>query len=89
VLTHYPPAVSGTSAPQHEGSTSSSLRAAFATDMSSRPFWGPPVELWGFGHTHYCCDFMSRGVRVVSNQRGYEGVETPHSLFRDDLVMCV
>jgi hypothetical protein len=89
VLTHHAPAVSGTSAPQHEGSTSSSLRTAFATDMSGRPCWGPPVKLWGFGHTHFCCDFMSRGVRIVSNQRGYEGFEAPRSLFKDDLVLFV
>jgi hypothetical protein len=31
----------------------------------------PRVPLWGFGHTHFSCDFVHNGTRVVSNARGY------------------
>ena len=77
VLTHYAPAISGTSSPRH-GNQSSNIRTAFAADMSSRTCWGPPVKVWSFGHddAHFCCDFVRNGVRVLSHQRGYEGIET-------------
>jgi len=88
VLTHYAPAMSGTSAPRHENQ-SANIRTAFATDMSSRSCWEPPVKVWAFGHTHFCCDFMMNNVRILSNQRGYEGIETRNSSFRDDFVLYI
>lgn len=33
-------------------------------------FWDG-VNVWGFGHTHFTIEFKERGIRVVSNQRGY------------------
>ncbi|KAJ5517980.1 hypothetical protein N7453_000402 [Penicillium expansum] len=33
-------------------------------------FWDG-VNVWGFGHTHFMIEFKERGIRVVSNQRGY------------------
>ena len=86
VLTHYAPAISGTSSPRH-GNQSSNIRTAFATDMSSWTCWGPPVKVWAFGHTHFCCDFTRNGVRVLSNQRGYEGIEAECGSFRDDFLL--
>jgi hypothetical protein len=88
VLTHYAPATSGTSSPWH-GNQSSNIRTAFATDMSSWTCWGPPVKVWAFGHTHFCCDFLRNGVRILSNQRGYEGIEAQHGSFRDDFVLYI
>ena len=40
--------------------------------MTEKPTWGEPVVAWAFGHTHWNCDFEEKGVRIVSNQRGYE-----------------
>jgi len=88
VLTHHAPAMSGTSAPHHEKEPSN-IRTAFATDMTSRSCWVPPVKVWAFGHTHFCCDFVKNGVRILSNQRGYEGIETQYTSFRDDFVLCI
>ena len=45
--------------------------SAFATDvLSGEGAWGS-VRHWVYGHTHFSTDFEKRGVRVVSNQRGY------------------
>lgn len=38
-------------------------------DLLSR-FWDG-VNVWGLGHTHFTIEFKERGIRVVSNQRGY------------------
>ncbi|OJZ84724.1 hypothetical protein ASPFODRAFT_34948 [Aspergillus luchuensis CBS 106.47] len=66
VVTHHAPSLQGTSSPKHAQSPWS---VAFGTDILS----GIPdgVKVWVFGHTHYTTDFMEKGVRVVSNQRGY------------------
>ncbi|PWY65826.1 hypothetical protein BO83DRAFT_410747 [Aspergillus eucalypticola CBS 122712] len=57
VVTHHAPLLQGTSSPKHAQSPWS---VAFATG----------VKVWVFGHTHYTTDFIEKGVRVVSNQRG-------------------
>ncbi len=31
----------------------------------------PPIKLWIWGHTHHCADFVHRGIRFVSHQKGY------------------
>lgn len=31
------------------------------------------IDLWLFGHTHFCTDADVNGVRIVSNQKGYHG----------------
>ncbi|KAJ5783746.1 calcineurin-like phosphoesterase [Penicillium psychrosexuale] len=66
VATHHAPAMHRTSSPQHAKNPWS---AAFATDLLSQPWNG--VNNWVFGHTHYSTEFKERGIRVVSNQRGY------------------
>lgn len=70
VFTHHAPTVEGTSDPKFKGSPGAS---AFATELTELPLWSDssPLVLWAFGHTHHTCDFTRRGVRVVSNQRGY------------------
>lgn len=72
VVTHYAPAVRGTSKPQYDGSA---VGAAFATDLL-RPGGGGGfggVRCWVYGHTHYITDFRVEGVRVVANARGFPG----------------
>lgn len=66
VVTHHAPSLQGTSSPKHAQSPWS---VAFGTDILSKIPGG--VKVWVFGHTHYTTDFMEKGVRVVSNQRGY------------------
>ncbi|KAI0374290.1 Ser/Thr protein phosphatase superfamily protein [Pilatotrama ljubarskyi] len=70
VMTHHAPTVQGTGDPKYsDGPTSS----AFATELVGSKLWKSGViEVWMFGHTHWCCDFKREGVRVVSNQRGYK-----------------
>jgi len=84
IFTHHAPAVYGTSPPEHQNSPISS---GFATDMTVRSCWGYPVSLWAFGHTHFSCDFVRDNVRIVSNQRGYEGKEDFRSRFSEDFVL--
>ncbi|GKZ33892.1 hypothetical protein AbraIFM66950_003979 [Aspergillus brasiliensis] len=66
VVTHHAPSLQGTSSPEHAHSPWS---AAFGTDILS--VVPDEVKVWVFGHTHYTTDFREKGVRVVSNQRGY------------------
>lgn len=51
----------------------SEVDSGFATDLSNEECWtNPAVVLWGFGHTHFSCDFIEGlGKRVVANQKGY------------------
>eukprot|EP00697_Spironema_sp_BW2_P012344 gnl/Spiro4/28571_TR14129_c0_g1_i1.p1 gnl/Spiro4/28571_TR14129_c0_g1~~gnl/Spiro4/28571_TR14129_c0_g1_i1.p1 ORF type:complete len:336 (+),score=99.26 gnl/Spiro4/28571_TR14129_c0_g1_i1:31-1008(+) len=37
----------------------------------------PALQMWCFGHTHWSCDFVLGGVRIVSNQVGY-----PEEMFK-------
>jgi len=66
VVTHHAPSLQHTSSPQHAQNPWS---AAFGTDLLSEKWDG--VKLWVFGHTHYTTEFKEKGIRVVSNQRGY------------------
>lgn len=81
VLTHHAPTFVNTSHPRNRGST---LSNAFATNL--RFLMGPTVPLWCSGHTHYCCDQIMNGTRLVSNQRGYPGESTA---FEPDFVVQV
>lgn len=76
VFTHHAPTVEGTSDPKFAGRENPTA-SAFASELTSEPCWTAGiVTLWAFGHTHWSCDFVRAGVRVVSNQRGYrEGGE--------------
>lgn len=73
VLTHHSPVLDDHRAtdPVH---VNSPISSAFATDLSAEECWNSAqVCLWGFGHTHYNCDFVDErtGTRLVANQRGY------------------
>ncbi|KAH8883278.1 putative calcineurin-like phosphoesterase [Thozetella sp. PMI_491] len=67
IATHHAPSLQGTSSPQH---VDNPWTSAFATDVLQQGTW-EGVGVWAFGHTHFSADFMCRGVRIVSNQRGY------------------
>ena len=67
IFTHHAPTM-GTADPKYAGGPTES---AFATELTNEPCWGPPVKVWAFGHTHWSCDMVKKGVRVVNNQRGY------------------
>ncbi|KAF1826029.1 ser/Thr protein phosphatase [Dissoconium aciculare CBS 342.82] len=62
----------------------SEVDSGFVTDLSSEECWtNPAVVLWGFGHTHYSCDFtLESGLRVVANQKGYYLI--PQKAFRPE-----
>lgn len=68
VVTHHAPLTQLTSSPRNENS---SISPAFATDILSDIPKLDGVKAWVFGHTHYSTEFKYRGVKVVSNQRGY------------------
>ncbi|OJJ80696.1 uncharacterized protein ASPGLDRAFT_51110 [Aspergillus glaucus CBS 516.65] len=68
VVTHHAPLTQLTSSPRNENS---SISPAFATDILSDIPKLDGVKAWLFGHTHYSTEFKYRGVKVVSNQRGY------------------
>ena len=70
VMTHHAPTVEDTSDPKHAGSA---MNCAFATELVGGRCWRKPVKVWMFGHTHWVCDFERKGVRVLSNPRGYTG----------------
>ncbi|KAG6893421.1 hypothetical protein C0992_010046 [Termitomyces sp. T32_za158] len=75
VFTHHAPTKDGTGDPKfNDGPTNS----AFVTELTGEECWeSRKIKLWAFGHTHWCCDFDRKGIRVYANQRGYgEGRET-------------
>lgn len=51
----------------------SPVSTGFVCDMRGEVCWQrEAVVCWGFGHTHYSCDFVDEhGTRVVANQKGY------------------
>ncbi len=68
VMTHHAPTVADTSDERYAGSP---IGSAFATELTEGPCWNERVKIWMFGHTHWPCDFERKGVRVLSNPRGY------------------
>lgn len=70
VITHHAPSLRQTSKPSD---TENPWTSAFASDLIGAK--NVPsltdVQWWIFGHTHYSTYFMSNGVKVISNQRGY------------------
>lgn len=70
ILTHHSPTVSSLSFdPAHTGSQ---LSSGFSSDLSDEACWlSRNVWIWAFGHSHYNCDYLDNGKRVVTNQRGY------------------
>lgn len=75
ILTHHSPTTDA-SANSKRFPPERSLNSAFRTDLSGEVCWmSPNVRLWGFGHTHFSCQFMDeeqgKSKLVVANQKGY------------------
>jgi len=66
VLTHHAPLMSGTSDIKH---VDEEIKHAYATDLTG--LFKENVKVWGFGHTHYKCNFKYKNTQVVSNPMGY------------------
>lgn len=62
------------------------LAPAFVSHLAPL-FDGGRIDLWVHGHTHRQADYVERGVRVVSNQRGYP--DEPADRFDPGLVVEV
>lgn len=86
ILTHHAPTRELASDPKFAGGPT---ETAFATELSEdAALWRPPVGVWAFGHTHWSCDFVRNGIRVLSNQRGYKsGGDNPGKSFDPHLVV--
>lgn len=65
VVTHHGPHMASQPPPFRFGP----LAPGFTSDCTE--LFGEQVPLWICGHTHYCCDFVEAGTRVVANQAGY------------------
>jgi predicted phosphohydrolase len=61
------------------------VSAAYATNLEEL-MDGHRVELWIHGHTHYQCDYIVKGTRVLANQLGYPGEQKG---FKSDLTVKV
>ena len=71
IFTHHSPTVDVRAVdPRHGGSPVSS---GFCSDLAEERCWkSQSVVFWGFGHTHFNCDFVQDdGKRIATNQRGY------------------
>lgn len=86
VFTHHAPSMEGTRSARH---VASPIGYAFATDMTARDCWGAPVALWAFGHTHFNVNFEKKGVRLVSNQKGYGVFESHDTKFIPSAIIDV
>jgi predicted phosphodiesterase len=81
IVTHHAPILEA-NPPEHRGGE---LAPAFVSDMRAEiEAWKP--DLWVFGHTHHDVDLVVGKTRVVSQQRGYVGVEPGATAFRPKLV---
>ena len=79
VITHHAPCP--LSIPEWRRKCKDELNPAYANDWTDEEFWRPEcVQLWLHGHIHECCDYIEKGVRVVSNCRGYGDVFGGQSL---------
>ncbi len=71
VLTHHAPIIRSGD-PQYHGSA---LSGAFVNSLER---WMQfPIHTWAFGHTHWQNEINLNGVRLVSNQVGYEHENIP------------
>lgn len=81
VVTHHAPSLRSLQGSPHADGL---LDAAYANDWED--LFGPPVDLWLHGHSHFGVDYVCNGTRVVSNPRGYPGEETG---FKPDLIIDI
>ena len=81
VFSHHAPTFRDSAAPEHRNGP---ITTAFATNLDH--LLRHPIVLYGFGHTHWSCDWMIGATRIVSNQVGYPGEKTG---FRPDFVVTL
>ncbi|KAH7097422.1 serine/threonine protein phosphatase [Auriculariales sp. MPI-PUGE-AT-0066] len=89
LLTHHAPTQPGTSEPRFEDDVGRLLNFGFASALHESAWWGPPISTWCFGHTHFNCDFVRQGVRLVSNQRGYDNADADRIGFQPAKVVSI
>lgn len=91
VITHHAP--TPRSIPEWRRKCKDELNPAYANDWAGEDFWRPEcVQLWLHGHIHECVDYVEKGVRVVSNCRGYGdkfGGEAVRNGFNPSLILEV
>lgn len=80
VVTHHAPSLRS-SRPEF---SQDPLSCAFISDLEEL-IEKSDIALWIHGHTHYCCDYVISGTRVLSNQAGYPGEDSGG--FGGDLVV--
>lgn len=72
VVTHHAPCP--LSLPEWKRQCRDETNPAYANDWTGEAFWDPKhVQLWLHGHIHEAVDYIEKGVRVVTNPRGYVG----------------
>lgn len=69
VVTHHAPSMLSTP----NSSTGTLLDAAYVNRWEH--LFGEGLDLWVHGHTHEAIDYTVEGTRVISNPRGYHGIE--------------
>jgi hypothetical protein len=89
VLTHHAPTQPGTSEPRFEADPGRLLNFGFASSLHECDWWGHPISTWCYGHTHFNADFVRKGVRLVSNQRGYDDVDAERLGFAQDKIVVI
>lgn len=79
IFTHHSPTLlEAVTDPGHKHD-SAQISSGFATDLSKEICWSnTQIKLWGFGHTHFNCDFEDPHTkkRVFANQKGYRRAES-------------
>lgn len=89
VITHHSPCPQ--SIPEWRRLCRDKLNPAYANDWTQESFWRPDcVDLWAHGHIHDACDYIEKGVRVVSNPLGYGdkfGGEAVRNRFNSSLLL--
>lgn len=71
ILTHHSPTIDGrANHPRHDRS---STNDGFRTDLSGQVCWiSPAVKMWGFGHTHFSCQFYDTVSDIDHSAAGNE-----------------
>jgi predicted phosphodiesterase len=79
VLSHHAPILNGVPDPKYE-TPNRELNFAFCSDLKH------PINVWIYGHTHWCADFYHEKVRIVSNCLGYKD---EHNFYKKDKIIIV
>ncbi|MCJ1230842.1 hypothetical protein MMC12_007516, partial [Toensbergia leucococca] len=74
IATHHAPSYANTTNPAFEQSPWGSAFCTSILESKAEEHWlhARCLRYWIFGHTHWTCQFLSKNIVVVSNQRGYD-----------------